>query len=195
MLAVDRAVYAESSFTLPSSALQQFIHDPLLYISKWYHSTSPSRGAAERALPKQSAAAVRLHENAESCLSSLEAGTASILQQTEKGVHLLTLPVSPCLQRAPPTCIYLSPSDRCHGSLFGINCTQVAVHLHIFSFLDAQSLCRLSQTCDYLHSLAGDPLLWTRMLRRDVHTWRVIGHLSHPKVYEDTSSDLSPKQM
>lgn len=75
------------------------------------------------------------------------------------------------------------------------NCTQVAVHLHIFSFLDAQSLCRLSQTCDYLHSLAGDPLLWTRMLRRDVHTWRVIGHLSHPKVYEDTSSDLSPKQM
>lgn len=105
MLAVDRAVYAESSFTLPSSALQQFIHDPLLYISKWYHSTSPSRGAAERALPKQSAAAVRLHENAESCLSSLEAGTASILQQTEKGVHLLTLPVSPCLQRAPPTCI------------------------------------------------------------------------------------------
>ena len=95
MLAVDRAVYAESSFAFPPSALQQFIHDPLLYISKWY-STNPSQGAAERApLPRQSnAAAVRLHENAESCLSSLKAGTASILQQTEKGVHLLTLPVS-----------------------------------------------------------------------------------------------------
>ena len=109
MLAVDRAVYAESSFAFPSSALQQFIHDPLLYISTWY-STNPSRGAAERALPRQSTpAAVRLHENAESHLSSLKAGTASILQQTEKGVHLLTLPVScsVCLQRAPPTCIQI----------------------------------------------------------------------------------------
>ena len=108
MLAVDRVVYAESSFTLPSSALQQFIHDPLLYVSKWYHSTSPSRGAADRALPKQSAAAVRLHENAESCLSSLEAGTASILQQTEKGVHLLTLPVSCPMFAASPALLYLA---------------------------------------------------------------------------------------
>ena len=73
--------------------------------------------------------------------------------------------------------------------------SQVGVHLHIFSFLDAGSLCRLAQTCDYMHNLSSDPLLWTRLLERDIHGWRVIGHLSHPQVYRDAASDLSPKQM
>jgi F-box protein 4 len=71
----------------------------------------------------------------------------------------------------------------------------VGVHLHIFSFLDAGSLCRLAQTCDYMYNLSSDPLLWTRLLERDIHGWRVIGHSSHPQVYKDAASDLSPKQI
>jgi F-box protein 4 len=46
-----------------------------------------------------------------------------------------------------------------------------------------------------MHNLTSDPLLWTRLLERDVQCWNVIGHLSHPQVYREASSDLSPKQI
>ena len=72
---------------------------------------------------------------------------------------------------------------------------QVGVHLHIFSFLDARSLCRLAQTCGYMQDLTSDPLPWTHLLERDVGGWSVVGHLSHPQVYQEASSDLNPKQM
>lgn len=71
----------------------------------------------------------------------------------------------------------------------------VGVHLHLFSFLDAKSLCRLAQSCHYMEDLTSDPLLWTRLLERDVGSWDVIGHLSHPQVYCEASSDLTPKQI
>jgi len=102
MLAVDHGmcVVDSSSAFVPSSELQQFIRHPLLYISRWYGNNSlQGQGAVEREPQPRSEgsnpAAVSLYENAASYLSSLKAGTASILlQQADDGVRLLTLPVS-----------------------------------------------------------------------------------------------------
>lgn len=71
----------------------------------------------------------------------------------------------------------------------------VGVHMHILSLLDVASICKLSQTCRYMRGVASDPLLWSRLLERDLHTWNVVGHRSHPQVYRDASSDLSSKQI
>lgn len=102
MLAVDHGmcVADSSSAFVPSSELQQFIRHPLLYISRWYGNNSlQGQGAVERepqpGREGSNPAAVSLHENAASYLSSLKAGTASILlQQADDGVRLLTMPVS-----------------------------------------------------------------------------------------------------
>lgn len=71
----------------------------------------------------------------------------------------------------------------------------LGVHLRILSLLDVASICKLSQTCRYMREVASDRLLWNRLLERDLHTWNVVGHRSHPQVYRDASSDLTSKQI
>ena len=72
----------------------------------------------------------RLHEQADSCGSSLAAGTASRGSVMQMGCS------------AQPS------------SLISL----LVLLLHIVSFLDARSLCRLGQTCHQLQSVAGDHL-------------------------------------
>ena len=99
MLAVDRGTCVADGVSVPSTELQQFIRHPFLYISKWYGSNL-LQGQEPVELESQpnegsDTAVVRLHESAANYLSSLKAGTASILlQQADEGVELLTLPVS-----------------------------------------------------------------------------------------------------
>ena len=97
MLAIERGLCTSSEPT--GSSLHQLMHDPLLYISKWYNGMQAGtrRNALEAAAGDgESASHFKLHESAENCLSSLRAGTASIVLQeyTEEGVQFVNLPVS-----------------------------------------------------------------------------------------------------
>ncbi len=128
MLAIETGVFVQdevppqgSDGSTTKEALQQFVRDPLLYISRWYnasmnprwstskeepsahaHSETEAAPAVQCTTPHDSArrcspeAPLRLYANAESCRSSLRAGTASIVLQRrgEGGVHFLNLPVS-----------------------------------------------------------------------------------------------------
>lgn len=127
-----------------------------------------------------------LYPGAEVYRSSLKAGTASI-RVSKDLVHFNTLPVS-------YFSLYSSVSSLIQ-SVMSPPIKQLGVHMHLFSYLDVTALCRLAQTCSYLNELASDPLLWRRLLQRDVETWSSIGHLSHPRIYQEACSDLSPKQM
>ena len=88
-----------------SGGLQQFAKDPFLYISRWYRSAlrsaEPQCSAHAPSAPENGveapAAHPRLHGRAESYVSSLKAGTASIIiQDREQAVNFLQLPVSAC---------------------------------------------------------------------------------------------------
>ena len=65
----------------------------------------------------------------------------------------------------------------------------------ILSYLDAQSLCQLSRTCNHMHRIVGDQLLWKCRLHCDMLSWATLDHLTHPGVYEEVGSDLSYKEM
>ena len=67
--------------------------------------------------------------------------------------------------------------------------------MSILSYLDASSLCRLSQTCSHMHRVTTDQLLWRHRLYHDVLTFQTLDHLTHPSVYEEVESDLSYKEM
>ena len=106
ILAFDQGVCVPPESTTDLShpiSLKQFVRDPLLYISRWYSGSAvhgykgrneeEEEGACQ---PTDETNQFHLHANAESCLSSLRAGTASIVlhQRGEGGVHFLNLPVS-----------------------------------------------------------------------------------------------------
>ena len=167
----------ENRGDLPSLFIRGLLKNSVEVLSTWYSSTLYT-SVAENALytsmtdniPFRSGHPFRLHEQAESCGSSLAAGTASILIKRQ------------CDADGVPSSTQLTDLP-------------VGVLLHIASFLDARSLCRLGQTCHQLQSVAGDHLVWRRRLRVDSCRWDVLSHLSHPKVYEDASSDLTEQQM
>lgn len=69
------------------------------------------------------------------------------------------------------------------------------VKLHIFSFLDAQDLCRLSLVNREWLSLTSDSVLWNNLLEQDMVTWSVIGHRTNPAMYREVDSDWSDKEM
>lgn len=46
-----------------------------------------------------------------------------------------------------------------------------------------------------MENISSDPLLWRRLLLKDTLRWSVIGHLSHPQIYQDACSDLHPKHV
>ena len=156
---------------LSRNSMSGFFKDALGALSNWYHESVASLDDNDNSVSSNTGSTqpsiLRLHERAELCRSSLAAGTASVIFKKE-GTGSST---APQLTSMP-----------------------IGVVLHILSFLDARSLCRLSQTCHQLHSAAGDQLLWKRKLQSDSKGWAVLGHLSHPRVYQDASSDLTEQQ-
>ena len=110
----------------------------------------------------------RLHERAERYGSSLKAGTVSAI---------------------------MTPGAGKDAAVMSLADLPVGVLLHVALFLDAKSLCRLQQTCKSLLLVMSDELLWRKKLWMDAGAWPVLGHLSHPKVYEDVESDMSYEQM
>ena len=124
----------------------------------------------DKPLPTSEAPAVpsrRLHPQAEDYRSSLMAGTASVILKKEDGGSA--------------------------GVEFGD--LPVGVVIHIAAHLDVRSLCHLQQTCRRMYSLTSDELLWRRKLWEDSRQWEVVSHLSHPKVYQEVSSDRSAQEM
>lgn len=109
----------------------------------------------------------RLHPQAEDYRSSLMAGTASVILKKENGTDNA-----------------VSFSDL-----------PVGVVIHIAAYLDVRSLCHLQQTCQRMYTLTSDELLWRRKLWEDSRQWEVVSHLSHPKVYQEVSSDRSAQAM
>ena len=91
---------SERELRLAPKGLHQLLHEPLSALSQWYSNFS--NGEAEEKeeiglvqLPDNRATPLRLHEGAESCLSSLRAGTASIViaSNNTDGINFFNLPV------------------------------------------------------------------------------------------------------
>lgn len=72
-------------------------------------------------------------------------------------------------------------------------CLPVDVRLHIFSYLTATDLCRVSHVCRSWYDITEDNLLWQGLLERDVGTWNVIGHNTNPEIYKEVGSDWTNK--
>ncbi|XP_071119258.1 F-box only protein 4-like [Haliotis cracherodii] len=71
----------------------------------------------------------------------------------------------------------------------------VNLKLHIFSFLDAQGLCQASRVCRGWCQLTSDALLWQRRLKADLPKWDVLSHTANPKLYQETESELTDKEV
>ena len=71
----------------------------------------------------------------------------------------------------------------------------VGVVLQIASYLDVKSLCQLQQTSKHFCAIMSDELLWRKKLLQDSRQWPVVGHLAHPRVYQEASSDLTAQEM
>lgn len=71
----------------------------------------------------------------------------------------------------------------------------VDVRLHIFSFLTAADLCRVSRVCQSWYDITEDNLLWAGLLTRDILHWNMIGHNTNPAMYKEVDSDWSNKEI
>jgi hypothetical protein len=71
----------------------------------------------------------------------------------------------------------------------------VDIRLHIFSFLDARSLCRAACVSRGWNQVLWDELLWRRRLEIDRRTWSQVSHTSNIQVYAEAASDLPYKEM
>ena len=72
---------------------------------------------------------------------------------------------------------------------------QISIKLQIFSHLDVYALGRVAGVCHQWYSLANDAVLWELKLQRDAEHWQFIDHLSHPSLYKETITDLTPKEL
>ena len=72
---------------------------------------------------------------------------------------------------------------------------QVDVKLHIFSYLDARSLCRACGVSRDWNQLLWDDLLWRQRLAVDRLTWSQVSHVTNPQTYTEAASDLAYKEM
>lgn len=158
-------------------------------------SVSVARRPQDNSLASSQGSTSKLHREAQTHCSSLFAGTASIVVRgSEKGnqslhqqdhINITDLPVRTSMSLKPFIIMLL----------LKLILLQVGVLLKIISYVDACSVCRLCMTCSYLNCISSDTLLWRRLLQRDIQTWKVIGHLSHPLIYHQTTSDLPPKML
>ncbi|KAK7099930.1 hypothetical protein V1264_022959 [Littorina saxatilis] len=81
------------------------------------------------------------------------------------------------------------------GKTSMFDCLPVDVKLHIFSYLDAQNLCRACSVSRDWSELLWDDLLWRRRLQLDRRTWSQVSHVTNPQVYTDAASELSYKEI
>ena len=72
---------------------------------------------------------------------------------------------------------------------------QDSLQLHIFSFLDAEDLCRICCVSRHWYLISCDNVLWQRRLQADIGSWNVISCLSNPDALISVSSQLSNKDM
>lgn len=152
-----------------SGLIQTLIKDPLnLFYQFYYTMTEPIETTPLQTTESSPTTAPqrRLHPQAEDYRSSLLAGTASVVLKKSSGDNQIQLIDLP-----------------------------IGVLLNISMYLDVKTLCHLQQTCHHLCSLTSDELLWRRKLGEDSRQWEVVSHLSHPKVYQEVSSDLSAQEM
>ena len=98
---------------------------------------------------------------------------------------LPSLPVSTATCRQSR--LYVDPISNPHP--------QYEVLLRILSYLDVRSLGMLSQTCRRMAKVTGDELLWQQRLKWDSHQWQMVGHLSHPEVYQMISKEMTSRNM
>ena len=82
-----------------------------------------------------------------------------------------------------------------HYHLNACYCPQVNLQLQVFSYLGAETLCKIAPTSHYWLMLSEDKVLWTNLLRDDTHRWKAIGHLTYPPTYTEANTELTPKQM
>lgn len=62
--------------------------------------------------------------------------------------------------------------------------------LHIFSFLDAISLCKVRRVCQAWNYLSTDEIMWKHKLMTDVRSWKYISS-THGLDVGKGQSDLS----
>ena len=164
--------------------VQTLVKSPLKRLYQFYQSMAENREETEVATTStsppptssikspetnntSSASWRRLHPQAEDYRSSLMAGTASVILKKENGTDDAVM----------------------------FSDLPVGVVIHIAAYLDVRSLCHLQQTCRRMYTLTSDELLWRRKLWEDSRQWEVVSHLSHPKVYQEVSSDRSAQEM
>lgn len=93
-------IFPESERLAAGKGLQELLQQPLSALSQWYNNFSNGEAAEKEEiallqLPDRQATPLRYHEASESCLSSLRAGTASIIaSKNSDGINFLNLPVN-----------------------------------------------------------------------------------------------------
>lgn len=93
-------IFPESEHVPSPKGLQELLQQPLSALSRWCSNFSNGEAAEKEEiallqLPDRQATPLRFHEAAESCLSSLRAGTASIIaSKNSDGINFLNLPVN-----------------------------------------------------------------------------------------------------
>ncbi|PVD22809.1 hypothetical protein C0Q70_16065 [Pomacea canaliculata] len=75
------------------------------------------------------------------------------------------------------------------------DCLPINVKLHIFSFLDAHSLCLACGVCKSWNQMLWDESLWRHRLEVDKHTWSQVTHCTNPEVYQEASSEWTYKEI
>ncbi|XP_059155269.1 F-box only protein 4-like [Physella acuta] len=71
----------------------------------------------------------------------------------------------------------------------------VDMKLHIFSYLDARSLCLACCVSQEWNLLGSHDLLWKKLLHQDSKHWTQISHTTNPQMYQEVSSDWSQKEI
>lgn len=72
---------------------------------------------------------------------------------------------------------------------------QIDLKLHIFSYLDAKSLCVACCVNQEWSRLTSDELLWQNLLNNDMQKWSQISHVTNPRMYLEINSEWSCKEM
>lgn len=85
--------------------------------------------------------------------------------------------------------------DNCYQPDSAFHKLPVDCKLHIFSFLGAQDLSRISGVCRDWYFVSEYNILWKELMERDAKNWNVIGHQTNPALYQEVQSDWSNKEI
>ncbi|CAH1773448.1 unnamed protein product [Owenia fusiformis] len=114
-------------------------------------------------------------------------------------VNEMDVPMSGGIQHLMnKTCVREQPRARQPGQSeteSHINNMPDSVLLHIFSYLDVENLCRMTEVCHRWLNVSSDNILWQQRLESDVKSWSIIGHTTNPTMYKECQSDWSNKEI